>query len=263
MKVLRLIWLGGLISITTAAVSCITTDSPGETAHPTHVALKWSYRDTTGPEFWADLDPNWLLAREGQAQSPIDIVEARVTDTLYPLNFSYQPAELRLQNNGHTIQQNWPTGSTVTVGSKTFALKQFHFHNRSEHFINGQDFDLEMHLVHEAEDGQLLVLAILFEIGIPNSFLARLADHFPSSPGTIAHDPEHMINPLEAIPHDRGYYFYQGSLTTPPCTEGVQWYVFRQVHQLSAEQLKAFGLIYFDNRRPIQPLNGRTVWAKN
>lgn len=261
MGTLRIIFLAVVTAV--FVVACATDDKPISSAVPAQTGPHWSYSGTTGPNHWAELSPDWNLASEGRQQSPIDIREARLTTTLYPLNLSYEAAPVRLHNNGHTIQHLHPAGSRLRVGEQEFMLKQIHFHARSEHKVNGKTFPLEMHMVHQAGSGTLLVVAVLFEVGQENAFLSRLWQKLPTSPGTVVEGTGMIIDPENALPIDRAYYFYQGSLTTPPCTEGVQWYVMRQPVQLSRAQLESFTQIYSGNFRPAQPLFGRTVWARN
>ncbi len=228
---------------------------PSESAGP-----EWSYEGKTGPKHWAELSPEWALASSGTEQSPIDITEPRSSSVLYPLNFSYRPTPLNLVNNGHTIQQNFVPGSSVEIMGKTYHLAQFHFHSRSEHRVKGRQFDLEMHLVHQDAEGKLLVVGILFETGAENPFLAQFFDQLPATAHQTLASSGSLLNVSEVLPEDRSYYYYQGSLTTPPCTEGVQWYVLRQPQQLSTSQLTAFRAIFSNNARPVQPLHARTVW---
>tara|TARA_R110002096_G_scaffold4501_38_gene21303 strand:+ start:7276 stop:8088 length:813 start_codon:yes stop_codon:yes gene_type:complete len=247
-----------------ALAGCVTMpefrDQEIELVVPEHMGPSWSYGGKNGPKNWGDLTPAWSLAKEGREQSPIDLTGARSSSVLYPLNFAYQSAPLNLVNNGHTIQQNFTPGSSVEIMGKTYNLAQFHFHSGSEHTVEGRRFDLEMHLVHKAADGQLLVVGVLFEIGAENPFLAQFFGQLPASAqGSIA-TSGFSLNPAEALPEDRAYYYYQGSLTTPPCTEGVQWYILRKPMQLSQSQLAAFRALYANNYRPTQPLNERTLW---
>ncbi|MEM1294592.1 MAG: carbonic anhydrase family protein [Verrucomicrobiota bacterium] len=238
----------------------MTTPEPVELIVPEPMGPKWSYEGKTGPKHWGDLSAAWIVAKEGKEQSPVDLAETRSSSVLYPLNFSYRSAPLNLVNNGHTIQQNIAPGSSIEVMGKVYSLKQFHFHSASEHTIDGRQLDLEMHLVHQAPDGQLLVVGILFEIGAENPFLAQFFGQLPTTAHESLAVSGFTLNPTEALPEDRSYYYYQGSLTTPPCTEGVQWYILRQPMQLSQGQLTAFRALYANNFRPVQPLNQRTIW---
>ncbi len=244
--------------------ACITIPTPGgrfgKEEVVVHQGPAWSYQGKTGPQHWGDLSPDWAAAKEGKEQSPVDISQPRSSSVLYPLNFAYRAASLNLANNGHTIQQNFPPGNSVEIMGKTYDLAQFHFHSRSEHRVNGRQFDLEMHLVHKAADGQLLVVGILFEKGAANPFLAKFFGNLPQKAHETLESSGVTLNPAEALPKDRRYYYYQGSLTTPPCTEDVQWYILRQPMSISPEQLAAFRALYANNYRPVQPLNQRTVW---
>lgn len=226
------------------------TQSHGEHAH-------WSYEGDTGPEHWGDLSPAYKLCKTGMRQSPINLAEATV-QAGEPLNFQYQPSPIRLVNNGHTIQFNYTPGSYVVYQGKRYELKQFHFHSKSEHTIEKNYSNLEMHLVHAADDGELLVVGIMFDKGPLNRFLSRLWPFLPREEGE-SYESEATIDAQKALPVIRNLYSYSGSLTTPPGTEGVNWFVFAEPVSLSPSQLEQFRALYKGNYRPIQPLNGRAI----
>jgi len=232
----------------------------GATAPP---QPEWSYSGENGPGGWADLAPEWFIAREGKRQSPIDITEARLTGALFPIVLEYESSGVNLTNTGHGIEQTYFPGSHVNIGNQKFELKTFDFHSPSEHTIQGQKYPLEMQLVHEGPIGQLLIISVLFEEGPSNAFLSTLWPHLPTSPKTTTEKADALINAAQALPLDKSYYFYEGSLSQPPCTEGVQWYILRQPAKLSADQLSAFTKLYSGNVRPVQPLNERRVWMTN
>ena len=166
---------------------------------------------------------------------------------------------LNIINNGHTIQVNYGPGSTLIVGDKTYALKQFHFHHPSEEYIDGRGFDLVAHLVHDDGSGHLAVVAVLFKTGPLNTLLEAVWRNIPAQMGKAADVPSVSLNVTDLLPADHGYYAFAGSLTTPPCSEGVTWYVLKNQATLSADQLAAFAKLYPRNARPIQPAYGRAV----
>lgn len=169
-----------------------------------------------------------------------------------------------LKNNGHTIVAKYPAGSFALLhGGKRgrYSLKQFHFHAPSEHTINGRRFDMEMHLVHKNKFGQLAVIGIMFQVGTKNKFLSTLGwKNLPKRAGK-RRALKGIINALKAFPFNHFYTHYKGSLTTPPCTEGVRWYVLTSPVSMSRGQLKKVQGMFgkFGNARPVQALNGRRV----
>jgi carbonic anhydrase len=225
-----------------------------ETAH------HWSYSGATGPTHWASLEPDYATCGNGKAQSPIDIetAHARKQD-LAPLDFDYKPAPLHIINNGHTIQVNVPSGSTLTVGNDRYSLVQFHFHHPSEEQIDGKRSAMVAHLVHRDEQGHLAVVAVLLQPGGPSAMLSTLWHNLPATEGQEAAPTAVTINPADLLPAVRDYFAFPGSLTTPPCSEGVRWFVLKAPMTLSAEELATFAKIYPANARSIQPLHRRVV----
>jgi carbonic anhydrase len=166
---------------------------------------------------------------------------------------------LNIIDNGHTVQENYAPGSTLTVGGKSYTLKQFHFHHPSEEHMNGRPYDMVAHLVHSDADGRLAVVAVFLKKGEANTFLDSVWRNIPSEKGKEVAVSSVTINLEDLLPADRGYYTFTGSLTTPPCSEGVTWYVLKHSVSLSGDQLAAFAKLYPNNARPIQPLNGREI----
>lgn len=197
----------------------------------------------------------------GKMQTPINIVPTKDID-LEPLIFNYHSYSLNVVNNGHSIQVNVMPGSTVTIEGKTYELKQFHFHTPSENHINGKSFPVEAHFVHQAKDGSLAVIAVMFTFGKENPVIAKIWSQFPNMQkdkkvGLYLTDKD--INSL--LPRYKSYYEFMGSLTTPPCTEGVKWIVLKNPMNISKKQLAAFyNILGHANNRPIQPTNGREIW---
>jgi carbonic anhydrase len=218
----------------------------------------WSYEGADGPENWADLKPENAICRAGNRQTPIDLTELTEAE-LAPVVIDYQSAAITVVNNGRTIQANVPPGSVLRMGRRTFQLLQFHFHAPSEHTLAGQRFDMEMHLVHKDEWGNLGVLGALIKQGDRNPSLQEIWDSIPKDGGSERKGPN--FNSASLLPIDLGYFRYSGSLTTPPCSEGVSWYVLRTPITASEEQIRTFAKIFPKNARPIQKSNDRAVIA--
>jgi carbonic anhydrase len=173
------------------------------------------------------------------------------------LVFDYEPAKVRVVDNGHTIQVNVPSGSVLRLNDRDYMLGQFHFHEPSEHHLDGQAYPMEMHLVHRDQKGHLVVVAILIETGAPHQALAALWSMLPTKVGEQI--SEQTFNPQDLLPASTHHFTYHGSLTTPPCTEGVQWIILRDPITLAKEQIAKFVSVIGHNARPVQPLRGRKV----
>ncbi len=222
-----------------------------------HAHIHWSYDGESAPANWAKLDPKNTVCATGQRQSPIDIRDGIKVD-IEAIKFDYRPSTFRIVDNGHTIQVN-VGDSTISLTGKTYELIQFHFHRPSEEKVNGRAFDMVAHLVHKADDGQLAVVAVLMERGSENPFIQMLWNNMPLEKNVNVEPPNLAINPADILPGDRNYYTYMGSLTTPPCSEGVLWLVMKNPVQISQDQLNIFSRLYRNNARPIQPNNGRLI----
>ncbi len=223
---------------------------PARSAH-------WSYEGDTAPEHWGKLKPEYALCASGMRQSPIDIRDGFRVD-LEPIQFRYRPSEFRVVDNGHTIQVE-VGGSSISLLGKSYDLVQFHFHRPSEERVDGKSFDMVAHLVHRSEDGRLAVVAILLEKGMEHPLIQTVWNNLPLEKGEYVMPPGLSIDLAQLLPAERSYYTYMGSLTTPPCSEGVLWLVLRQPQQISAEQLAIFARLYRHNARPIQPSFGRMI----
>jgi carbonic anhydrase len=228
---------------------------PGE-GHAPH----WSYSGPEGPDNWGDLDPTFALCKNGKEQSPIDIKESHESD-LQPIHFEYLSVPLKIVNNGHTIQINVKSGGGITIGGAKYQLVQFHFHKPSEEAINGTHFDMVIHLVHQDAAGKLAVVAVLLKSGKQNPVLQTFWNNLPADKGKEHAFRNMKVNASGLLPVDQNYYTFAGSLTTPPCSEGVTWYVLRSPMQVSADQIAAFGKLFPMNARPIQPQNSRQILA--
>lgn len=224
-----------------------------------HHSPHWSYEGATAPAHWGDLSPDYSACKSGQEQSPINIAKT-VSAKLPPLEFKYLPSPLRLIDNGHTVQVNYAAGSYIVVGDRRYDLVQFHFHHPSEEEINGKHSDLVIHLVHKDADGHLAVVAVLFQEGASNAAVKEVVDHLPGGKEQEVSSSA-TINAMDILPRNRSYYTFQGSLTTPPCTEGVTWFVLQTPSTLSQAELQALAKLYPHNARPVQSLNARTVKA--
>ena len=243
----------GILALALAVLPIPATLSAQE-SHPPH----WSYEGAEGPSKWAKLDKSFATCALGHTQSPIDIREAQPAD-LPALKFDYKAVPLNIIDNGHTIQINYAPGSALTVGDKTYTLKQFHFHHPSEEHIKGHGFELVAHLVHADSEGHLAVVAVLFKPGAENPLVATLWKNIPPQKEKAVDLPGVTVDASNLLPPDHGYYTFPGSLTTPPCSEGVTWYVLKTQSPISAAEVAAFAKIYPKDARPIQALNGRHV----
>jgi carbonic anhydrase len=189
------------------------------------LAQHWGYAGEAGPENWSKLDGKFVMCGIGRNQSPIDLAGFVEAD-LKPLKADYKAGASEIVNNGHTVQVNYTPGSTLTVDGRTFELKQFHFHAPSENRINGKQFPLERHLVHADKDGNLAVVALMFQQGAANPLLSKLWENMPAKAGDKGALPA-GLSVMQLLPADRDYYRFNGSLTTPPCSEGVWWLVVK------------------------------------
>jgi carbonic anhydrase len=218
--------------------------------------IHWTYEGEEGPEHWGELSPDYAACVEGLAQSPVDIPASAPVNAA-DITFNYQPTALNILNNGHTIQVNYDAGSSIEMGGKTYNLRQFHFHALSEHTMSGQHSDLEMHLVHQSDDGSYAVVGVMMQRGADNSALAPVWNNLPTEESTATVEGV-TVNAADLLPAERSYYHYDGSFTTPPCTEGVNWLVLSTPIDMSDAQAAAFEQIYNNNYRPVQPLNARS-----
>ena len=237
------------------AAAPATAVRPGPKLPPAH--QHWSYEGEGGPESWGRLQPEFATCASGQRQSPIDIRDGIAVE-LEPIAFEYQPGAFRVIDNGHTVQVNVAPGNFVGVGGRRYELLQFHFHRPSEERIAGRQFAMVVHLVHRSADGRLAVVAVLLDEGPAHPLVQLVWNNLPLEKHEEQAAPM-PLDPASLLPNDRRYYTYMGSLTTPPCTEGVLWLVMKQPVTLSPEQAAIFGRLYPMNARPIQPGSGRLV----
>jgi len=232
------------------ALSCAAQEH-----HPEHV---WDYGDALGPTHWGDLKPEFATCKNGHHQSPIDIRKTKKAD-LPPIRFEYKPSPLHIIDNGHTVMVNYAPGSFISVGDNKYELKQFHFHRPSEEKVNGNGFAMTVHLVHANSDGKLAVVAVLLQQGEDSPLVHELWNDLPKEQEKEEFFDNVQINLSQILPTDRGYYTFSGSLTTPPCSEDVTWFVLKHPTSVSAEEIQRFSQLYRDDARPTQPLYDRVV----
>ena len=220
----------------------------------------WDYDGNNGPKVWGQLEPDFGLCANGQRQSPINIEEERALQgPAEALEFNYTPSNATVVNNGHTIQVDVQGENTLVVRGSRYRLVQFHFHTPAEEQINGKRAAIVAHLVHRNDEGQLAVVAVLLEPGTANPMIDKVWTYMPLDVKDQVRMPAGLLNLNELLPADQRYYQFMGSLTTPPCSEGVLWMVLKSPMSISAAQIKLFTQLYPMNARPVQAVNGRPV----
>jgi carbonic anhydrase len=223
----------------------------------------WSYSGETGPAQWAALESDYSSCGFGKLQSPIDIHDKVARKGSLPaIAFDYKPSPLKIIDNGHTIQVDYAPGSFIAVQGKRYELVQFHFHKPSEEKINGKSADMVAHLVHKNTDGNLAVVAVLLKTGQANKLVETLWKNLPAEKERETVVEGVQVNAADLLPGKKaGYYTFTGSLTTPPCSEGVTWFVLKTPTSISNSEVARFAHLYPMNARPTQPLNGREIRA--
>jgi carbonic anhydrase len=211
----------------------------------------WGYQGSEGPDNWHRLSSGYLMCGTGQHQSPVNISQFTPFSST-TIEARYRPSTLFILNNGHTVQENFIPGSGLVSNGHEYGLVQVHFHTPSEHAISGKRYPLEAHFVHADAENKLAVVGVFFEIGEPNVELAKIISAAPHHAEPTRRYAGVQVNPLGLLPAKLDAYNYMGSLTTPPCTEEVNWHVVKQVMTASAEQIEAMHAILGDNARPIQ-----------
>jgi carbonic anhydrase len=242
--------------------ACSTSGpAPAKAAAAPH-ELHWAYEsagDAIGPAGWGSLAGDVVCAT-GTKQSPVALASSAAKPAPDSLSFAYGPTPLRIKNNGHTQQVDVEPGRSIELNGVSYTLLQFHFHSPSEHTLDGKRFPLEMHLVHAGADGNpAVVVGVLFEEGAANAALAPFFANLPKTKGSAA--PAGLtIDPAAILPASHSFLHYSGSLTTPPCSEGIRWFVLSTPVTVSAEQVKAYVATGLDHtNRPLQPLGERAV----
>jgi carbonic anhydrase len=224
-------------------------------------ARHWSYDGEEGPTHWGKLNPAWAQCDSGKRQSPIDIHDGIKVD-LEPIKFNYKPVHFKVIDDGHTIRVDLEPGNHFTLTGHTYELKQFHFHRPSEEHVNGKGFQMVVHLVHKSDQGKLAVVSLLVDEGVANGIVQTVWNDLPLERNEPV-VPTGTIDLSQLLPTVRDYYTYMGSLTTPPCTEGVLWMVMKQPIKMSAQQIGIFARLYPMNARPVQSNDGRIIKESN
>jgi carbonic anhydrase len=232
-----------------------------ETTGHTHGGeAHWAYEGENGPQAWSRLKPEFSLCNSGKRQSPIAIQsDATLQGPAEAVQFHYTPGNGTVINDGHTIQVDLEGNNSITVRNSTYKLQEFHFHTPSEEMINDKRYAMVAHLVHKSDAGQLAVVSVLMEQGEPSSFIDKVWTYMPLDTNDRVHMPDGLLDMNEILPADQRYYQFMGSLTTPPCTEGVLWMVIKQPLRISPAQFKLFSQQFPFNARPVQAGNGRVV----
>lgn len=238
--------------------ACGDNDAAEETTLAQQQSPEWGYEGAGAPENWGKLNTDYAACETGTSQSPINLTSANQTDLPDPV-FNYQSAPQALENLGHTLQVNYEPGSTMTVGDTEYQLAQFHFHTPSEHRLEGQEFPAEVHFVHRGPNGDLAVVGVLIEEGSAIAALSDLWQQLPEAKGEARQLTSTPVNAQSLLPKDAEHFLYSGSLTTPPCTEGVTWMVMNDPVQMSREQISRLRSIIGTSNRPVQPLGERDL----
>ncbi|HED15239.1 MAG TPA: carbonic anhydrase family protein [Gammaproteobacteria bacterium] len=243
-------------------------------------AVHWGYTGSAGPANWGGISNEFALCGSGKRQSPVDIQNERSAD-IYPLRFQYQSIPLQVINNGHTLQANYDTvngeesvsiggkpypvhtkptyNSTLMLGDVPYKLLQFHFHTPSEHTREGEHFAMEMHLVHKSASGNLAVVSVLLKRGRQNLTLQKVLDNVSDSINEVNVIQGVSVNVANLLPQDHQVFHYSGSLTTPPCSENVNWFVMKTPMEVSNQQVNRFAKLIGKNARPVQGMHWRSM----
>jgi carbonic anhydrase len=244
------------LAVLALSMATLAAHSAAQTTTP------WDYEGKRGELNWSKLDPAFQACSKGREQSPIDIRGARLNKALAPIEFHYIAGPVTLVNDGHTVVARVNPGSYIVAGGVRYDLVEFDFHHPGEEAVKGKLSDMSVHLVHRSADGKLVVVAVrlMEDMGNPNAVLAALWPHLPKTTGATEKVAE-MVSAGGLLPADRGYWTYMGSLTTPPCTEGVRWFIFEQELSLSRDQLRVFASLFRINTRGLQDARGRHIEA--
>lgn len=244
----------GMFALLLNGTAALAADPHVAAGAPAH----WEYVGETGADKWGGLAPEYELCGAGKMQSPIDLADGFQADGA-SISLNYGPSALNIIHNGHTIQANFQPGSSMTVSGKRYDLLQVHFHTPSEHAYAGERAAMEAHFVHKSAEGKLAVLGVMMEMGADNAPLESLWKHMPASAGPAQDVAGATIDAKAFFPASLKYHRYMGSLTTPPCSEGVNWFVLDQSVTVGKAQLEKFASAVSANARPLQPVNNRLV----
>jgi carbonic anhydrase len=218
----------------------------------------WSYTGAFGPQFWGNLDEKYALCKSGKNQSPINLVWKKPEVEGSSLALNYKETKLNIANSGNGLEIKLDAGSFLNHNDKMYELKSIDFHNESEHQLSGKSFPVEMHLMHESSDGKKAIISVFFKQGKEHSVFSKILSKLPANKGAEVSEPSFVYTPSVLLPSKLHHYSYMGSLTTPPCTEGVQWLVLNTPVEISPAQIDKIKSVYAGNKRPIQPLNARS-----
>lgn len=243
-----------VLMIVAVLAACAPANEEASHASAPH----WTYEGEEGPEHWGDLDASYAVCGTGTSQSPIDVSNPAEQD-LANIAFHYQPSEVNILNNGHTVQVNYDAGSYIELDGVRYDVAQFHYHAPSEHAVDGKLFAAELHIVHKNADGGLAVVGILLDEGAENAAYKPFIENLPKEKSD-AKDAGVTINATDLLPVEQTTFRYSGSLTTPPCSEGVNWLLMTTPVEISADQIEALASLFEEgNNRPVQPLNDRPL----
>jgi carbonic anhydrase len=220
--------------------------------------VHWGYTGEAGPANWGKLKAEFALCGSGKNQSPVNIIES-VEAELEAIQISYQASPLQVLNNGHTIQVNYAPGNKITMDNTEFELLQFHFHSPSENLFHGENFPMEGHYVHKDQDGNLAVIGIMFKEGTSNPVIDLIWNNLPQEVNKVNLVDDIWFDGTDLLPGSRDYYRFNGSLTTPPCSEGVRWLVMKEPVEISRAQVDRFLSLIGENARPVQGLHARKI----
>lgn len=238
------------LTVATVSIASLAAQADGHGPH-------WGYGGHGGPAHWAELDPAFETCAKGSTQSPVNISKTEKTE-LPALDFQYSATAPTIVNNGHTVQVNLPAGNTLKIGDQSYELLQFHFHTPSEEQVNGKRTAMVAHFVHKNAEGALGVVGVLLQAGKPNPAFEPVFAHLPR-PGESVTVADLKLDLADMLPASKGYYSFMGSLTTPPCSEGVNWMVLKTPVSLSQKQIDTFRKLFSFNARPVQPLHERVI----
>lgn len=233
-----------------------SSSSTSSTAEPSGAAKAWGYEGAEGPRNWGNLSSAFQSCKTGTAQSPVDIPAAAGLSS-EPISLSYAASDCEVSNSGHSAELRSLGAQSLTVAGVRYTFKQMHFHAPSEHTLAGVRYDAEFHFVHESDDGQLAVMGIVARDGLRSAAWSTFIDA-ASAAGTSSVRTGAIDLP-SLFPAALGHYAYDGSLTTPPCSENVRWLVLQAPIELGTDQITKLKGKHSNNNRPIQPLNDREV----
>ena len=223
----------------------------------------WGYDGKDGPRAWATLSPEYAECGRGSRQSPIDLPIAAGPEAprapAAEMKVYHHEHSVDVSNNGHTVTVSYDDGDQLALGESVYPLVQYHFHTPSEHTFAGQHFPGELHLVHRAANGQLAVVGVMLESGTHNAAFDAVVGHLPSTAGASEHVDRVPVDIDALLPASRQAFRYAGSLTTPPCSEGVEWLVLRAPAGIDPQQLQSLAAVLQHNNRDTQALHGRAV----